>query len=82
MRTKLICQYYLSLETADKINLLVAFIKWFVTQSKLSLIFTKTLLFPYKTACFLNESHDSFKNADSNSEFHITKLIPFWKFTF
>ena len=35
-----------------------------VTQSKLSLIFTKTLLFPQKTAYFLNGSHESYNNAD------------------
>ena len=38
-----------NLETVGKICLLVTFIQRFVTQSKLSLIFSKTLLFPHKT---------------------------------
>ena len=34
------------------------FIQWFVTQSKLYLISTKTLLVPHKAAkCFSNNSH-------------------------
>ena len=77
MRTKLICQCYLNLETESKINLLVTFTQWFVTHNNLSLVFTKTLLFQHKTSYFSNESHDSYKNADVNSKFHITKLIPF-----
>ena len=52
MRTKLIYQCNLILETQGKINLLVTFIQWFVTQSKLSLVFTEMLLFPHKTAYF------------------------------
>ena len=47
MRTKLVCQVYLYLETEGKINLLVNFIQGFVTQSKLSLIFIKTILFSH-----------------------------------
>ena len=64
----------MNLETEGKINLLVTFIQRFVTQSKLSLIFTKTL-FPHKTAYFSDNSHDALKNAD-DSKFHITKLNP------
>ena len=45
----------LILEPQGKINLLVTFIQWFVTQSKLSLIFIETLLIPHKTAYFLND---------------------------
>ena len=54
----------MNLEIEGKISLLVTFIQWFVTQSKLSLIFTKTLLFPHKTAYFSNNSHNAYKNAD------------------
>ena len=61
--------------------MLVTFIQRFVTQSQLSLIFTKTLLFPHKTAYFSNNSHNAYKNADGNSKFNITKLNP-WKLTF
>ena len=71
----------MNLETEGKISLLVTFIQRFVTQSKLSLIFTKTLLFPHKTAYFSNNSHNAYKNADGNSNFNLTKLNP-WKFTF
>ena len=53
----------------------------FVTQSKLSLIFTETLLFSHKTAYFLNDRHDSYKNTDGNSKAYIAKLIPFSKLT-
>ena len=55
----------------------------FVTQSQLSLIFTKTLLFPHKTVYFSNNSNTAYKNADGNSTFIITNLSPlklsFWK---
>ena len=61
--------------------MLVTFIQRFVTQSQLSLIFTKTLLFPHKTAYFSNNSHNPYKTADGNSKFNITKLNP-WKLTF
>ena len=71
----------MNLETEGKISLLVTFIQRFVTQSKLSLIFTKTLLFPHKTAYFSNNSHNAYKNADGNSKFNITKLNA-WKLTF
>ena len=54
----------MNIETESKISLLLTFIQWFVTQSKLSLIFTKTLLFPHKTAYFSNNSHNAYKNAD------------------
>ena len=64
----------MNLEIEGKISLLVTFIQRFVTQSKLSLIFTKTLLFPNKTAYFLNNSHNAYKNADGNSKFNVTKL--------
>ena len=49
----------LNLETEGKISLLVTFIQRFIVQSKLSLIFTKTLLFPHKTAYFWNNLHDA-----------------------
>ena len=68
MRTKLICQCNLILETEGKINLLVTFVQWFVTQSKLSLIFTQMLLFPYKTAYFWMTD-----TIHGNSKFYITK---------
>ena len=55
MRTKLICQCNLILETKGKINLLVTFIQWFVTQSQLSAIFTETLPLPHKRAYFLTD---------------------------
>ena len=67
MRTKLTCQCNLTLESEGKAYLLVTFIQRFVTKSKLSLIFTETLLFPHKTAYFLNDRHDSYQNADGNS---------------
>ena len=40
-----------NIETEDKINFLVTSIQRFATQSKVSLIFTKTLL-PHKTDFF------------------------------
>ena len=57
---------------------------WFeVIIEKLSVIFIKTLLYPYKTAHFSNNSHNTYKNADGNSKFNITKLnlrkLTFWK---
>ena len=64
------------LETEGKITLLETFIQWFATQSKLSLIFTKTLLFPHKTNYFSSNSHDAHKNADGSSKFNVTKLNP------
>ena len=64
MRSKLTFQYNLTLENEDKIDLLVTFIQWFVTQSKLYLIFTEALLFLHKTAYFFNDRHGSYKNAD------------------
>ena len=76
MRTKLIYLGYFNLETEGKINLPVTFMQWFVTQSKLSLIFTKTLLLPHIAAYFSNYSHDAYKNADGNSNFYVTKLNP------
>ena len=45
----------------------------FVPQSKLSVIFTKTLLFPHKAAYVSNNLYDSYKNADDNSKFSITR---------
>ena len=63
-------------EIEVKISLLVSFIQWFVTPSKLSLIFTKTLLFTHKTTHFSNNSHNAYKNVDGNSKFNITKLNP------
>ena len=70
----------MNLETEGKISLLVTFIQRFVTQSKLSLILTTGLLFPHKAAYFSNNSHNSYKNADGNSKFKLTKLNP-WKLT-
>ena len=54
----------------------------FVKQSKLSLIFTETLLFPDERAYFLNDRHDPYKNADGNLNSYITKLIPYTKLIF
>ena len=77
---KINLRFNLILETEGKIYLLVTFIQRLVTQSKLSLIFTETLLFPYKTAYFLNDRHDSCKYADGKSD--VTRLIPFSKLSF
>ena len=71
----------MNLETEGKISLLVTFIQRFVTQSKLFLIFTKTLLFTHKTDYFSSNSDNSYKDVDGNSKFNITKLNP-WKLTF
>ena len=65
----------MNLETEGKISLLVAFIQRFVTQSKLCYS-KQTLLFPHKTAYFLNNSHKAYKNAHGNSKLNITKLNP------
>ena len=54
------CQFYsnlilradLNLKSKGKVNLLVTFTQRFVTQSKLSLIFTKTLYFHIKQPIF------------------------------
>ena len=55
---------------------------WFeVIIEKLSVIFIKTLLYPYKTAHFSNNSHNTYKNADGNSKFNISTLNA-WKLTF
>ena len=77
MSKKLTCHCNLTVETEDKAYLLVNFIQRLVTKSKLSLIFTETLLFPHKTAYLLNDRHDSYKNADGSSKSYITKLILF-----
>ena len=53
MITKLNFECYLNLETEGKINFLLTSIQWFFTQKKVSLILTKTLSFPQKTAYFL-----------------------------
>ena len=66
----------MNLETEGKISLLVTVIQRFVTQSKLSLIFTKTLLFPHKTVYISNNSYNAYKNADGQSKFNITNLNP------
>ena len=66
----------MNLEIGDKTNLLVTFIQRFVTQSKLSLILTKTPLFPHKTAYVSNKLHNAYKNAEGNSNFSITNLNP------
>ena len=81
MRTKLTCQCNLTLETECKAYLLVFFIQRFVTKSKLSQNYTETL-FPHKTAYFLNDRHDPYKNADGNTNSYRTKLIPFSQSTF
>ena len=77
MRTKLTCQCNLTLETEGKAYFLVTFIQRLVTKSKLSLIFTETLLFPRKTAYIFNDRRDSYRNADGNSKSNVTKIIPF-----
>ena len=41
----------------------------------------KTLLFLPKTAYFMINSHDAYKNVDGNSKFNITMLNG-WKLTF
>ena len=46
------------------------------TQSKLSLLFTKTILFPHKTANISNNSHNKDNNGDGNTKFIITRLCP------
>ena len=71
----------MNLQIEGKISLLVTFILRFVTQSKLSLIFSRALLFQDKAACFSNNSHDAYKNVCGNSKLDITKLNP-WKLTF
>ena len=71
----------LNIETVGQNCLVLTFMQRFVTLRKLSLIFSKTLLFPHKTAYFSNNSHDAYKNVDGNAKFNITKLNP-WKLTF
>ena len=73
----------MNLEIEGKISLVVAFKQRCFTQSKLSLKFTKLLLFPHKTAYFSNNSDNAYENADCNWKFHITNLNPwsFWKTT-
>ena len=68
----------MNLEIDGKVSLLVTFIQGFVTQSKLSLIFTKTLLLTHKKAYFSNNLHNAHKNADGNSKLNLLKLL-FWK---
>ena len=55
MRAELNCQCNLTPETEGKAYLVVTFVQRFVTKSKLSLIFTETLLFSHKTTYFLND---------------------------
>ena len=64
-----------------KISLVLTFKQRFLTQSKLSLKFTKLLLFPHKTAYFSNNSHNVYGNAHYNSKFNTTNLNP-WRLTF
>ena len=71
----------MNLEIEGKISLVVAFKQWYFTQSKLSLKFTKLLLFPHKTAYFSNNSDNAYENADCNWKFHITNLNP-WRLAF
>ena len=70
-------------ESEGKISLLVTLIQRFLTQSKLPLIFIKTILFPHKTAYFSYNSRNAYKNADDNSKCNITTLnhrkLTFWK---
>ena len=66
----------MNLETVGKICLPITFIQHFPTQSKLSLIFSKTLLFPNKIAYFSNNSDDANENAGGNSKFNISTLNP------
>ena len=62
----------MNLETEGKISLLVTFIQRFVTQSKLSIIFTKTLYFHIKRPIFriTHMTHTRIQN----SKFNVTKL--------
>ena len=62
----------MNLETKGKINLTATFIQRFVAQSKLSLVFPKTLYFHAKQLIF-RITHMTLKNAD-NWKFPITKL--------
>ena len=71
----------MNLEIEGKISLLVTFIQRLVVRSKVSLIFTKTLLFPHNTVYFSNSLHSTYKNVVGNSKVNITKLNP-WKLTF
>ena len=64
----------MNLEIDGKVSLLVTFIQGFVTQSKLSLIFTKTLLLTHKKAYFSNNLHNAHKNADGNSKFKFNQV--------
>ena len=57
----------MTLETEGKAYLLVTFIQRFVTKNKLPLISTETLLFNIKEHIFLNDRHNSYKNADGYS---------------
>ena len=69
----------MNLETEGKINLLVTFIQRFVTQSKLSLIFTKTLYFHIKQPIF-RITHMTHSRMQMTQSF-ITKLNH-WKLIF
>ena len=55
----------LDIEVSLSIPSWQTFIQRFVTQSKLSVVFTKALLFSHKTAYFLNNSHNTYKNGNS-----------------
>ena len=81
---KLTCLCNLILKIEGKNYLLITFMQRLVTHSKLSLIFTETLLFPHKTAYFLNDRHElyKYKNAYGNSKSSISKLSQFSKLTF
>ena len=73
----------MNLEIEGKVSLLVTFIQRFVTQSKLSIIFIETLLSPHKTAYSSNNSHNTYKNTDDDSNFNTVNLnlwkLNFWK---
>ena len=65
MRYKLALLYsegreLLNQEIEGNMSLQVTFTQRFVTQNKLFLIFTKTLLFLHKTAYFLNKLHNAY----------------------
>ena len=69
MRTKLTCQCNLTTDTEGKIYLLVTFVHWIVTQSKLFLILTETLLFSHKreaTESLITEFIDFLKTINKN----------------
>ena len=73
----------MNLETEGRINFLVNFIERLVTQSKLSLIFTKTPNVHIKQPISKITYIEACKNADGNPRFYTTKVnswkLNFWK---